>query len=247
MPLTNRYRPASPFEYAVTASNLLVDTLLSAEEARTYSRSWRGFAVGAAATAYFYSEHGARLIDRSHGANTKPAENSDINVHAEHVIMSMINHAKRLGEAVYVPVLAIVGDLQPDQQSGEATKTLHPCGICRDAFEEDVTPISPETLIVTADPGFTIIEWFGMKALEKVHRSGDYSGVGRAEFVDGNGNPRRSPILTRHDPGDKGFIRLADFDTLEWDALEDEYERLVGQPVRGYVADMIADQDIIAP
>lgn len=80
--------------------------------------------------------------------------------------------------------MVIVGDLQPDQQTGIATPTLHPCGICRQAFLEPKSPIRPDTLVVTANPRLMSFEWFSVEALIKFHNSEGRDGSrGLARFA----------------------------------------------------------------
>lgn len=226
--------PLHPGEFAAHSANAVIPALLGAERAREYAWSYREFLVGAAAVAYFYSPHGARKMNFSHGANAKPVPGSDIiNVHAEHTVMTAINAEKRPGESVYVPVLAVVGDLQPDQQSGEETLTLHPCGLCREAFDHPDTPIDRRTLIVTANPDFTVVEWLSLGALARVHSASDHEGIDRALFK------QRSPILTPPNLEGRNFIRLSEFDTPEMDHYEDEYEEKVMFPVIRYVMQMM--------
>src|ERR1700757_4037160 len=132
MSLTRERMPMYPPEFATASVNALIHALLEAEKAREKSRSYRGFRVGAAAVAYYYGPTSTRKLTVARGANAKPVEGSDIiNVHAEHTVMTAIDAAALPGDSIYVPLLAVVGDLQPDQQSGEETLTLHPCGVCR--------------------------------------------------------------------------------------------------------------------
>lgn len=229
--------PQHPFEIAMAANNALIIALLGAEKARRYADSYRQFLVGAAAVAYFYGPRGRRSLNFAHGANVKPIQGSDIiNVHAEQMVMAGIQASKAPDESVYVPVMAVVGDLQPDQQSGEETLTLHPCGVCRDAFDQSDTPVDKRTLFVTANPDFTVVEWFSLVALAKVHNGDGYQGIGRARFE------QRSPILTPVDLTDRTSIALSEFDTPEMDRAEFEYEEKVMFPVRQYVINMTSGQ-----
>lgn len=227
--LRNERIPQYPMEFAMASVNALIPSLLGAEKARQHADSYRRFLVGAAAVAYFYGPRGARKMNFAHGANIKPTQGSDeINVHAEHIVMAAINASRQPDEDAYVPVLAVVGDLQPDQQSGEQTHTLHPCGVCRDAFCQPDTPVDERTLFVTANPTFTTVEWMSLNALAKLHR-GEHAVTGIAHFAE------RSPILTPPDLTGRTFVSLSEFDTPEMDAAEDEYEAKVMFPALDYM------------
>lgn len=229
--------PRHPLEISMAVNNALIITLLGAEKARQHADSYRQFLVGAAAVAYFYGPRGRRSLNFMHGANVKPIQGSDvINVHAEQMVMAGIQASKAPGESVYVPVMAVVGDLQPDQQSGEETLTLHPCGVCRDAFHQPDTPVDERTVFVTANPDFTVVEWFSLAALAKVHNGDGHQGIGRARF------DQRSPILTPVDLTGRTSVSLSEFDTPEMDAAETEYENKVMFPVRNYVMNRVAKQ-----
>lgn len=229
--------PQHSLEISMAVNNSLIVALLGAEKARQHADSYRQFLVGAAAVAYFYGPYGRRSLSFMHGVNVKPIQGSDvINVHAEQMVMAGIEASKAPDESVYVPVMAVVGDLQPDQQSGEETSTLHPCGVCRDAFGQPDTPVDERTLFVTANTDFTVIEWFSLAALAKVHNGDGHTSIGRATF------DQRSPILTPVDLTGRTSVSLAEFDTPEMDAAEDEYEQKVMFPVRNYVMNMVAEQ-----
>lgn len=229
--------PEHPLAVSTAAMNSLVVTLLGAEKARQHADSYRQFRVGAAAVAFFYGPRGRRSLNFAHGVNVKPIQGSDvINVHAEQMVMAGIEASKAPDESVYVPVMAVVGDLQPDQQSGEETLTLHPCGVCRDAFNQPDTPVDERTLFVSANPDFTVVEWFSLAALAKVHNGDGHDGIGRAVFDE------RSPILTPVDLTGRSFIALSEFDTPEMDAAEDVYEEKIMFPVRDYVITMMGGQ-----
>lgn len=222
--------PQYPGEFAASAVNALIPALFGAEKARDFADSYRDFRVGAAAIAYFYSERGSRSLQLAHGANVKPTQGSDeINVHAEQMVMAAIEAKRQADEEVYVPVMAVVGDLQPDQQSGEETQTLHPCGVCREAIAQPDTAVDRRTLFVTANPDMTVLEWFSASALARLHTGDERAEVGRARFAE------RSPILTPPDLQGRTFLSLGEFDSPEMDAAEDIYEDKVQLPVTRYV------------
>lgn len=234
LPLRSERMPVYPSEFAAATTNAMIPALLGAEKARQHADSYRGFLVGAAAVAYFYSEHGARKMNFAHGANIKPTQGSDeINVHAEQIVLAAIEADRRQNEEVYVPVLAVVGDLQPDQQSGVESLTLPPCGVCRGAFMQSDTAVDHRTLFVTGNPAFTAFEWFSLSALEKKFR-GEHAPTGLAQF------DRRLLTLTPPDIEGKAFLRLSDFDTPEDDRDAAEYDEKMRNPVGIYVQNMVA-------
>jgi cytidine deaminase len=235
--LPNKRPPRYATEFAVNSVNPLIQTLFNAEKARVYADSYRQFLVGAAAVAYFYGPQGTRMMELYSGANVKPIQGSDvINVHAEQMIMANIEASRRPNEDVYVPLLAVVGDLQPDQQSGLESLTLPPCGVCRDAFNQPDTPVDYRTLFVTTNPDFTTFEWFSLSALNKIFR-GEYAKTGIALF------PERSQILT---PPDWENGVGMEVDTPEMDRAENIYEQKVMFPAINYVMEMITNHPSIA-
>ena len=177
------YNPANDTAEALMIPSLAIRLLAGAEQARALAKSYRNFRVGAAALAVY--KNGQTISHRIvHGANAKPVEGSDIiNVHAEHILMLNAEAYKEEGDEVTIPAIAVIGDLQPDQQSNEQTKTLHPCGVCRQAFEEHGSPISHDTICFTANPEHTTFEWFTIGALMKKHTRGDDSGIKFAKFT----------------------------------------------------------------
>lgn len=234
--LPHNRKPQHPSEYAAHTGNALIQCLFNAEEARKHADSYRNFLVGAAAVAYFYGPHGSRMMELYSGANVKPIQGSDvINVHAEQMIMANIAASQQPDEEVYVPIMAVVGDLQPDQQSGLESLTLPPCGVCREAFKQPDTPVDYRTLFVTASPDFTTLEWFSLYALEKTFR-GEYAKTGMALF------PERSPILTPPDWKNDIGTQVG---APEMERAEDIHELKVEWPMRDYVMDMTSDDEMI--
>ncbi len=228
-----------PFVYAAMVADNVSFILLEAEKSREFADSYRNFRVGSAALAVYRRGEQMRK-SFVHGANSKPVSGSDIiNVHAEHTILSMVETGRRTDEQTHhVPLVGIIGDLQADQQSGTDTATLHPCGICREAFQEQESLVDSTSLIVTTNPDFTAVEWFSTAALARLHDEGDDSGIGRAEFSE------RHPMLTVPQWYKDALISgepvvLADHDNER--EAEREYEAKVRDPIFRYVVNM---QDI---
>ncbi len=225
-----------PRVYAESIAGNVNYVLLEAENARQEADSYRGFTVGAAAMAIYRRGEQLRKM-YVHGANAKPVQGSDIiNVHAEHTVFSMVEDGRMPHEtAHHIPLIAIIGDLQPDQQAGTNTSTLHPCGICRDMFHEDRSPIDDTSLIVTATADMRVIEWFNRRALRALHEHGDDSGIGRVELSE------RHSMLTLPEWYTEAVkngtpVVLADHDT-ERDA-EMDYNKKVRDPIFEYVVRM---------
>lgn len=127
---------------------------MAKEATRAYELgySYRNFRVGAAAL-YLCDER----LGIKYGANFKASKECEFNRHAEQEILKELH----LMDRAICRVLAISGDLQVDQHSGKHTRTLHPCGWCRDAIAKS-SSITPETVIVSARPDLSVIE-YGLK------------------------------------------------------------------------------------
>lgn len=150
---------------SLTHSNLL-RALHVARQARDEAVSYRNFNVGAAAVALKYRP--SRLSFLS-GINAKPDEDSELNMHAEQLaIQKAIDR-----EDTAISMLVVVGDTQPDKQSGHEMHTLHPCGLCRDVMDASPLIDNEATLIVSAIPSFQTIEVYSLNALKKYHAKGD--------------------------------------------------------------------------
>lgn len=169
-------------QMAIANPGYLMERLKQAYE---LGDSWRNFKVGAVAYASFFNKFDEMWrIGIYTGANAKPAEHTTINVHAEHTNMTKATELRGLGELVSIPFLAVMGDIQPDQQTGLASSTLHPCGVCRDAFADSLTPVGDETMFMSANRDMTQFEWYTLAALNKFHDHQDTSDIGSALFTD---------------------------------------------------------------
>jgi len=210
--------------------------LAQAERARQYAASYRDFRVGAAALAT-YSGGGRPLnIEALLGANNKPVEGSDIiNVHAEHELMIQAMERKLPSQKATIPLFAVMGDLQPDQQTGITAPTLHPCGVCRAAFMEADTPIGPESICVTARADYTEIEWFTIDALNAFHRGEtDRSAFGRASFAE-------TPLALTTKLPERGDapVNMAQFEDQRYVESDREVARKLQGPLMKYVVDVV--------
>lgn len=130
------------------------------------SFSYRVFPVGCALLAfnpdaYYYGEvH--RVFT---GANMKIGKNNP-KICAEQVA---INSARAAGYKLIIG-MAIAANVQPDDKSGLVTKTLHPCGDCRESFQR-LPEIHPDMRIMSVhleDDG--VYEEYSVEELLKMHR-----------------------------------------------------------------------------
>ena len=214
-----------------------ITALIGAVEdgARPLALSYRKFRVGAAAMVTLFGGDRQWSYMLSHGANVKPVDSDVINVHAEHELMIKAKESTEEGEEVNIPIMLVIGDLQADQQTGRESPALHPCGVCRGAFMEEDSPISQETLIVTANPGLTIFEWFSVRALNRFHATGEYRDMGMAEF------PERPLSFDRVEPDPvTGTISLSRLETDEYLASDHEVALRLTVPLMRYAEQLNA-------
>jgi|GEM_PF-2680319 len=180
--------------------------LLAAEQARELADSWREFNVGGAAfVMYFDQQLSSWRFEIAHGANAKPTHDDTINVHAEHTLMTKATEGCLPGEVVSIPFVCIIGDVQADQQSGLDSATLHPCGLCREAFLQPDTPIGPQTMFLSATSDMQNFEWYSLSPLLAFHATGDRSGIGECQF-------QAPPLALTFDPASivrNGVARLS--------------------------------------
>lgn len=147
---------------SITPASLLF-ALHRAREARELAVSYRDFNVGAAIVALGLG--GPASYQVLTGINIKPDETSQLNGHAEQMAIYKANDR----DFNAVSIVAIVGETQPDQQSGNHMHTLHPCGLCRDFMGEHPMIDDEATLFVTALPDLRTIELTNLAGLRRYH------------------------------------------------------------------------------
>ena len=209
--------------------------IADAERARRYANSYRDFRVGASAFAAYVGGNHETVFESLLGANSKPVQGSDIiNIHAEHELMIQATERKLLGQTALIPIFVVIGDLQPDQATGNETATLHPCGVCREAFLEPEAPISPESVCVTATPDLSTFEWFSVRSLIRYH-NGECATTdgGRVEF--GETPLAFTPPLPEREGGP---ISLAQFETAEYIESDHEIAEKLQLPLMQYVSSL---------
>ncbi len=152
--------------------SLMPDSLLfamhRAREARKLANSWRNFNVGASAISLRIkagAEFSPARFQVLEGVNVKPEEESKINIHAE---QQALQKARDYGFNA-VSMLVVVGEPQPDQQTGRESPTLHPCGLCREFMGNDPLIDNNNTLIASVLPSFQTIEMYDLQALRDLH------------------------------------------------------------------------------
>lgn len=153
--------------YRTQLADVVLNLLLGTREYQDKAVSYRGFNVAAGAVAL----NGLR-IGRFYGNNVKVDDTDLINIHAEDIAVG------KAADENYqaVSVISVIGPTQEDHGSGLHTKTLHPCGRCRDRLEAHPL-ISPDTLFVTANPDFKVIQFASLAAIKALHRDDDPSGI----------------------------------------------------------------------
>lgn len=154
---------------SVFGANVL-HALHRAREARELAVSYRRFDVGAALMAFKLQPATMQIFA---GVNIKPEQESVINIHAEQLALQKI---KDFGADI-ITIVAVVGELQEDTQSGRLAETLHPCGLCRVKLAESGLVDPDKSLIVSALPDLRTIEMYSFSALQAFHTSHDTSGI----------------------------------------------------------------------
>lgn len=130
------------------------------------SFSYRVFPVGCALyafnpNAYYYGDVHKVFC----GANTKIGQGNP-KICAEQV---SVNFARAAGYKLII-VMAIVANVQPDDKSGLVTKTLHPCGDCRESFRK-FPEIQPDTGILSVNlQDDRIFEYYSVEELLEMHK-----------------------------------------------------------------------------
>lgn len=110
--------------------------------ARDAAVNYRNFFVGAAVVA---RRRGRKTVAYFAGANQMLHKGDPHKCCAE---KAAITEAIRCGYTRIYAVV-VVGKLQPDDESGYAGKTLHPCGTCRRMFRE--LGLQDDTIVLTVD------------------------------------------------------------------------------------------------
>lgn len=147
----------------------------TAKEAANAALSWRHFKVGAMLLAWSTETHSLGLVT---GTNVKQREDDDgLNIHAETMALAKARRHS-LDQAL---ALMVWGEPQSDQQSGKLSRTLHPCGLCRNMLNT-APEITPQTLLVSSNQDFTVCELFTIDELQTYHASGEVEGAEPLNF-----------------------------------------------------------------
>ena len=193
---------AKHFALSMTGANLLF-ALHRAREARELAVSYRDFRVGAATVALTINRPSRFQIQT--GINIKPDKESAVNIHAEQMALRI---AKRR-QFNAISIVAVVGETQPDQQSGHDMCTLHPCGLCRDVLADHPLINAKDTLIVSALPSLQTIEISTVDGLKAFHDNGthDTSGIQRFDL------PEMELLKPYSSPNDSAIVLIDDEST----------------------------------
>lgn len=171
--------------------NNVLPLLIKARESYLQAASYRNFRVGVTVVGMASDSLTLHII---HGCNIKPQpESGPINEHAEQLEL-----AKAVELGVYrIPILALIGDLQDDTQSGLFQHTLHPCGLCRDKLA--ASPLIDEnTLFVSATYDLRHVEWYSLTGLRQYHDNNDASMITTVNLPSFPNDPR-CPEATEFD------------------------------------------------
>jgi cytidine deaminase len=143
------------------ALNQLVLMSRRAATAVGHAYSWRDFAVGAVGFAMDPEEQRFGLFT---GFNVKSSQDGVINIHAEQMVLAKARH-HGFGR---LDALGVLGDPQPDQQSGHQSLTLCPCGLCRTMLAE-APEVNNRMPIFGTTPDLSVCELYSLERLEAFH------------------------------------------------------------------------------
>lgn len=136
-----------------------------AQEARENASSYRNFRVGCAVWAF--KTDAIRAGERwavFTGSNFKAGKDARP-VCAEQFTLGA---AKSAGYDTII-AMVVIGEPQPDAESGVRSKTLHPCGECRRMFQL-MPEVNPDTLLLTLTPDEQTQEHFLIGELIALHQ-----------------------------------------------------------------------------
>lgn len=131
-----------PFRLLSIMKQLGEHLVIRAAHASRKSQSYRPFPVGCAVLGMNGSSPRGSEIFTGHNMKV----HGDARVTCGEVIA--VGAARQAGFS-QIPLIAVVGNAQPDHGSGVNAHTLHPCFRCRDEFSS-LTEISSSTVIITA-------------------------------------------------------------------------------------------------
>lgn len=140
------------------------ELLPAAQAAREHAVSYREFLVGAAVLGILLNGEDSYVKT---GANIKPTKDGGINLHAEAIALDKLS----LELTAAVPLIAVVGDVQPDQQSRKLLNTLHPCVDCRKKLCTHPLIDKFDTIIATATPDLKAVELSRFSNLRAFHEN----------------------------------------------------------------------------
>lgn len=203
---------------AVNGANLLF-ALQRAQKARELAVSYRDFNVGASVLSYTINPLTARLLS---GINVNPQKNGELNMHAEQLVLQKI---KDWG-ANLITLITVVGEVQADTQSGFLAKTLHPCGLCREALDQSGYVDDDRTIVASALPDLRTLEMYSFGALKEFHKTGDFIDIYQARL------PNLELLTPFVPPIDGSPVALDESPQMRQE--EEIWESAVGIPLLNY-------------
>jgi hypothetical protein len=182
----------------------VINCLVRARSIRLEAESYRAFNIGVCGLIF---RNGGMSQHLAHGANMKSGPGkSEVDEHGEDFITNILQPGDTLS------ILTVVAPNQPDSSSAKESPTLHPCYKCRRKIK-DLGEISAKTLIVTALPDITAVQWGGIEDYINAHTVDDFEPA--TAYFEETPELFRLPDVSPGKP-----IHLTpdlDIDTSEWD------------------------------
>lgn len=161
-----------------------VESLLRAQRNIDLARSWRNFRVSSCGVVLHNIETEPRYL---YGVNRKPAKSGPIDIHAEAAVLEEAAQSTSLP----LSVLALVADVQPDDTTNLLTPTLLPCSrACLPKLEAS-PHIDPKSLIVSAGPDMTTVQYYDIHTLREAYETNDPSLLSVVQFETAAGKDRQ--------------------------------------------------------
>jgi cytidine deaminase len=147
--------------------NNLIWHVRRAQKASELALSWRDYRVGAAAIAY---DPKTRMYGTFVGANIKPGPDSDINIHAEQMVLAKV----KMHDLPNVVAMAIWGDPDDKDSNPFGVPTRRPCQRCDQMFME-APEVSERMLILSSNKDLTVCEFYSPQELHDYYERGNLS------------------------------------------------------------------------
>ncbi len=161
-----------------------VVALIRAQRSLQFAESWRDFRVAACGVTFLDDDNAVSLL---HGVNIKPAQNGPIDIHAEEMVLqATVSLAREPLSAI-----AVVADVQPDDTTQLKAPTLLPCyRRCLPALEGTEHIYIPETLLLSANPNLTCVQYYDVPTLRQAYEENDADILQTVQFETPNGEDK---------------------------------------------------------